>query len=389
MSAEERVLLAGIGWDHDRCMAPLRASVAIYSAIDPGVRITWATRSLKEFGDGNLEALSRDFDLLIFDHPYVGAASLGGWLVDWAQVLPPARLEALRRDSLGPCLDSYASAGGLWGLPIDAAAQVAAVRLDLLDRVVQRVPQTGGEVVQLAAELRAKGLWMALPSVPIDAVCTFLTLCANLGEAVPRTPDSFPSMSTVHQALELQAELLSLSHPSSLVWNPIACYEHMSIHDDVPYVPFAFGYTNYSRASSRAKLQFANIPAFGQCGVAGSILGGAGLAISSRCKHISAAARYGSFLASSEFQSTEYTRSGGQPASLTAWRSPACDVQTGGYLHGTLETMTRSYLRPTFAGFVPYFKEAGERIHEYLAMRQPLRATAEWLELRFLALASS
>jgi hypothetical protein len=64
-------------------------------------------------------------------------------------------------------------------------------------------------------------------------------------------------------------------------------------------------------------------------------------------------------------------------------------VQTGGYLHGTLETMTRSYLRPTFAGFVPYFKEAGERIHEYLAMRQPLRATAEWLELRFLALASS
>ena len=388
MASEEPVALAGIGWDHDRCMAPLRASIPIYSTVNPDVRITWTTRSLKEFGDGNLEALSRDYDLLIFDHPYVGAASLGGWLVDWTQVLPPDRLEVLHGDSLGPCLDSYRSAGGLWGLPIDAAVQVATVRPDLLSRLAQEVPQTGSDVFKFGAALRAKRRWMALPSVPIDAVCTFLTLCANLGEPVPRTPSSFPSPSTVRHVLELQAELVSLSHPSSPLWNPIACYEYMSTHDDVVYVPFAFGYTNYSRASSRARLQFINVPAFGQCGTKGSILGGAGLAISSRCEHIGAAARYGSFVASPDFQSTEYTRSGGQPASLTAWRSPQCDAQTGGFLSGTIETMTRSYLRPTFAGFVPYFKAAGERIHDYLCGRHSLRETAHWLESRYVALAN-
>jgi hypothetical protein len=71
------------------------------------------------------------------------------WLVDWTHVLPPDQLQGLHRDSLGSCLDSYRSGGGLWGLSIDAAAQVAAVRPDLLDLVIQMVPQIGSGILHL------------------------------------------------------------------------------------------------------------------------------------------------------------------------------------------------------------------------------------------------
>ena len=43
-------------------------------------------------------------------------------------------------------------------------------------------------------------------------------------------------------------ELAGLCDPAIFEWNPIAVYEALSRRDDLAYCPFAYGYSNYSRA---------------------------------------------------------------------------------------------------------------------------------------------
>ncbi|TKB29429.1 MAG: ABC transporter substrate-binding protein, partial [Mesorhizobium sp.] len=80
------------------------------------------------------------------------------------------------------------------------------------------------------------GKWLGLPLVPTDAMCLLLTL----GE--PREDgDEFIARQKIEQAVGQLRQLAALSHPNSPKWNPIRCYDHMIAHDDVVYVPFAFG----------------------------------------------------------------------------------------------------------------------------------------------------
>lgn len=380
----QRMRITGIGWNHHRCMAPLLASARVYGNLNPTVEVEWATRSLADFGEGDLEALCTRYDLIVFDHPYVGAASRGGWLLDFCRLLPRAEVDMFKADSLGPCFESYENNGGLWGLPIDASAQMAAFRPDLLARVGEAAPCDMAELVRLARTLRRYGMWIALPSAPIDAICTFMTLCANLGSPLPREPTSFVPRTVVHHALELQAELLSLGHSQSLSLNPISCFERMVSTDEIAFVPLAFGYVSYACRPAQPRLQFRNIPSFGGRSSTGSILGGAGIGISSRCQSVEQAASYARFLASPAFQCAEYTRSGGQPASAAAWRSAVCDQLTCGFFSSTIDTLVGSYLRPTFDGFLAYFVTAGRQIHGFLNGRGRLTDTADWLERNFL-----
>ena len=49
-------------------------------------------------------------------------------------VLPAGLLINLAAHSVGPSFASYSARGHLWALPLDAAAQIATVRENLLDR---------------------------------------------------------------------------------------------------------------------------------------------------------------------------------------------------------------------------------------------------------------
>lgn len=375
-------VLKGLGWDHPRCMAPLLASAASI-ADQADARIEWTARSLKEFGDGDLAGAARHFDLLVFDHPYVGAAAAGEWLVDFGAWLPPSALEGLESDALGPCLRSYRVGEQLLGLPIDAAAQVASYRGDLLVRLDSRCPQDRAGIVEIAARGRREGLWIGIPLVPIDAICTFLTLAAAVETPLDFEATEFLSARSIRLVLDQMEELASLAHPASLSWNPIMAYDHMVTHDDLMYVPFAFGYSNYSRSTVARRISFTDIPAFGSRGCAGSILGGAGIGVSRLRPNIAQAVRYARALASPEYQRGEYTSSGGQPASATAWHDARCDSLTNAFFSSTRATLEQAYLRPTFDGFVPYFKAAGERIHSYLSGDATLDATIEWLRAAY------
>ena len=364
------ITLRGITWDHPRGYAPLAASVAPYELVT-GIHVEWEKRSLKDFGDAPLPELARDYDLLIIDHPHVGQAAASGVLLPLDTCLDGATLDTLAAESAGPSHASYFYAGHQWGLAVDTAMQASVYRPDLLDGAL---PFTWDDVLGLAQAVRQQGRYVAMPLLPTDAICSFISLCANLGSPIGEGGELVDSAIGL-EALEFLARMAELGHPSALAWNPIFMLDHMSAHDDVVYCPLTFCYTNYSRDGYAPKrLRFSTIP-----GVRGSILGGAGFAVSARCPHPAEACAYGVWLSGADIQRTLYVEHGGQPGNRAAWLDADANRLTHDFFFDTLDTLVTSFVRPRHDGFVDFQVEAGNIIHAMLRDRRPARACLKQL----------
>jgi len=362
MIAPATITLRGMTWDHPRGHAPLAGAAAEYAALRPGVSITWDRRSLRAFGEAPIEQYADAYDLIVIDHPFVGFAARHPVLAGLSAALDPAGQAAFAADSVGPSWPSYWYEGELWALPLDAAAQVASHRPDLLAALGAEPPRSFEAVIALGGRARAAGRWIAVPACSTDAICLLLTIAAGMGHAVAADSEPFLPAPLGRAVIERLRALIAVAHPRSLAMNPIAAYDAMAAGDEIVYVPYAFGYTNYARPEARRRLAFCDIP-----GVAGSILGGTGIAVSACSRHRAEAIAYARWLADPHHQAGAYVRLGGQPASAAAWRDPAVDRACGGFFSGTIATLTQSYLRPRFDGFIPFFERAGEDINACLA----------------------
>ena len=364
--------LKGITWDHPRGYNSLAEPLVQFHAQHPDIEVRWDRRTLREFGEAPLEVLAARYDLIVIDHPFCGRAMASGCLRDLRPLLPSDQLTRQLQDSVGPSTASYHYGGCVWALPTDAAAQVACWREDLLHAWGLTVPDTWTQVLDLAREVRRHGAWMAIPCVPIDAVCTFLTLTANLGAPLAETATELPDRAVCEEALRRMQELIALAHPLSLKWNPIQAYEVMVSCDELAYIPLAFGYSNYAREGVSSKLRFGGIALPGRVPGAASILGGAGCAISYSCGDVDAALAYLTFVHDPLHQRGAYMEAGGQPGSRAAWEDPHTNALTNGYFRDTLPTLDQAYLRPRFDGFIPFFEAAGHVIASFLREAQPV-----------------
>jgi multiple sugar transport system substrate-binding protein len=357
--------LRGITWDHPRGYEPLEACSRLYAEAC-GVQVEWKWRSLKDFGDLPIDQIAKDYDLLIIDHPHVGLAASSGCLTPLESCLPPATLAALAAASAGPSHASYLYGGRQWGLAIDAAMQVAAYRPDKLDAL----PATWDEVTALAGRLRKQGLWMATPLCPTDAICSFLTLCANLRAPIE---EEWVAREVGMQALEMLRGISAASHPLSLAANPIAVLDQLATGDEIVFCPIAFCYSNYARDGfRRALVQFGPLP-----GVQGSLLGGAGIAVSAFSAHQESACAYCAWICS------DSVVNGGQPGNRTAWLDPRANEITHDYFRQTLPALEGAYVRPRYAGFVTFQEQAGRVIQAYLRDGTSTQACLATLENAF------
>ena len=359
-------ILKGLTWDHPRGYSPLIKGASEYESLHPGLRIHWDRRTLREFGEAPIEQYLDRYDLIIMDHPFVGFAAAHDVLVELGDYLTEAEKVGFARDSVGPSWDSYCYANGIWALPVDAATQVASYRPDLLSQLSATPPHTFEEVLQLGHKARAHGKFIAVAACPVDAISLFFTLTANLGHPIAENADPFVDEAVAKEALYRLHALLAIAHPNSTSWNPIHVYDQMIVAPDIVYCPWAYGYSNYSRRHNPIPLTFADAPAAGNRGCAGTQLGGTGIAVSQQSPHRDAAVSYAKWLASQEHQRGTYFRQGGQPASLTAWTNPQIDSEAGGFFSGTLETLRTAYVRPRFDGFVRFFEAAGIEINRCL-----------------------
>jgi multiple sugar transport system substrate-binding protein len=321
--------------------------------------VQWQARSLQGFADEPLEVLAREYDLLVIDHPHIPHAAAAGALVALDECGRGEELDELALQAVGPSHATYAHDGHQYGLAIDAAAQVAVYRPDL----IADPPSTWDDVLEVARTGRV--VW---PAKPVDAISSFLTLAANRGAAV--ADDGFVGRDAGLGILEALHRLAELVDPACLDENPIQAAERLSTDDRWCYAPLAFGYTNYSRAGFRRhRLAYTDMPA-GPGGVSGSCLGGAGIAVSAFAADRPAAVAHAFWLAGGEVQRGVYYASGGQPANLAAWEDDSLNEDCLDFFRATRRTLDGAWVRPRFDGWLEVQDAVGSLVN--LALRGEL-----------------
>jgi multiple sugar transport system substrate-binding protein len=353
------IKLKGITWDHARGYDPLIVASALYLK-ETGIQIEWQKRSLTNFGDQSLETLAQQFDLIIIDHPHVGVAEASNCITAFDDLLDATQLEQLQKHSAGPSFESYQYRNKQWALPIDAAMQCASSRLDLLNDA--SLPTNWEEVFALANFLKTKNLYVGMALCPTDCLCSFLSLTAQLGSPITENNKQLVDPILGIKALEMLRRMRDQFHAKALDWNPIALYDHMSNENEIAYSPLAFCYTNYSRDGFRKNiLSYHNAPTTKQ-----TVLGGAGIAITSTCTEKTAAANFAAWICGDLIQSTIYVQAQGQPGNKMAWENTAANAHTNNFFTQTLDTLTHAYVRPRYQGW-PHFQQwLGEKIHAFL-----------------------
>lgn len=339
-------VLRGITWEHARGYDCQVASAKEYARLT-GVEVQWEFRSLQAFADEPLEQLTARYDLLVIDHPHVPLAAAEGLLAPLDGAGHDDQLAALAADSVGPSHATYAHRGHQYGLATDSATQVAVHRPDLLPDA----PADWDAVLELAGEGRV--LW---PAKPVDSWSTLCSLAANRGTPVNARPGEFLSADEAAPVLDLMHRLTERVPEWCLAANPIEVAEALAADGDEgwAYAPLLYGYTNYSRPGFRPhRLKYVDIPA-GPRGVAGSQLGGAGVAVSARATDVDAARAYALWVASPAVQSGVYYDAGGQPGYAASWEDDRLNADSWDFFRGTRQTLEEAWVRPRTAGFIEF-----------------------------------
>ena len=371
-------ILKGMTWDHARGFDPMIASAKKFCSENPDVKIIWEKRSLQAFADRPIELMAFDYDLMVIDHPHVGEASRKDLIyeLNYAEDYKN-ELKILENESVGLSHQSYNFNDNQYALAIDAAAPVSSYRKDLLSNI----PKTFEDVIQLAE--KSLVMW---PIKPVDAISSFNTIAANLGNPINSKEGVFIELSTANSILEMMKKLADLVPRECLSMNPIETLDYMSTNDDILYCPLLYGYSNYSRLNFRESLiHFTDIPSFNgkENNCSGSQLGGTGLAISKSTKHLKMALKYCFWVASANCQRGLYYDSGGQPGNALAWRDDKINENCNNFFKSTLRTLDKSWLRPRYDGYMYYQDKAGTLINNFLKGENSIDFTVNEMKKEF------
>jgi multiple sugar transport system substrate-binding protein len=355
------VRLRGITWQHRRAIDPLTATLSKFRDAYPGIDIAWTSRPLAGFEFQSVEELSRSYDLIILDHPFMGDAARKGY------ILPLNDLLAGRdADYIGPSLATYRYDGAIYAVPVDAACQVAALRPDLMALIGERVPKTWAEVMSLGEAAARKGLRLAIGLAGVHSLMTFFTLMASLGNPCAPSPEKpFCDRAAAREALALLRGLLKFCPPGVFDWNSIRLHELMVEEDLFVYCPAVYCYATYAEADQRRPLRFADLPAAAGASPSGSTIGGTGLAISAACKAPEAALAYAAFAASAAAQ-RQFARHHGQPARIEVWHDAEIDRIYGGCFSATRATIEGAWIRPRYPGYLGFQEQGGLLVERHL-----------------------
>src|SRR5262245_21142526 len=367
-------------WGHRRAIDPLTGTLAKFRELNSDIDIAWEERSLAGFEFQPVEDLAQDYDLIILDHPFMGDAAKKGYLKDLA-----ALLEGRDHDYIGPSLASYCYGTAIFAVPVDAAAQVAAYRPDLMARMDASPPRSWDEMTTLSQRAQRHGLQLAIAYSGVHGLMTFFTLMASIGRPCSQLPgDVFCDWAAAHEALGLMRSLATFCPKEIFDWNSIALHEALANGDGLAYCPAVYCYATYAEADRANPLRFADLPGASSKSPKGSTIGGTGLAISAHCKMPQAAMIYARFAAAAETQ-TSFALNHGQPARIETWHDADLDRRFGGAYSATRATLEGAWIRPRYAGYLGFQKRGGELMEQHLRGNLGDSALLDELEKTFAA----
>lgn len=329
----------GLTWDHPRGFNALAASAQISSA-----RIVqWDKQPLEGFESHPIANLAADYDLLVLDHPHLGEAVASRCLVPLEHLFTPGEMAAWGEATVGRAMASYRWQDRHWALPLDVATQVSAG----LPGRLKRWPATWDDVVRLAERVP-----VALSIAGPHAILTFFSLCLALGH----TPggEGLVDTNTGREAFAILQRIRARIPFGSDALNPIGLLQAMAVDDNIAFVPLVYGYVNYaSPVPYRRALTFGEAPTAGH-GRRGSVLGGTGIAITSRATPSPALLDYLRWLMSASAQRVFVPRHDGQPSARDAWCDTMVNEASGQFYRATIETTEEAWVRPRFDGYIAF-----------------------------------
>lgn len=373
------VRVSGLAWDDARGIGAMRATALAYRLVRPDVEVVWDSRPLWQFAYASIGQMLDEYDLALFDHPHVGTM-VGGVspMADLNDLLDPPTLEELRRHSVGPSFRSYEIDGTLRALPVDTAAQMAVCREDLLPQGTE-LPRTWPAVAELAREL-PPGRSIALPMNYSDAAANLCSVGATVDADRFYTCAGGFDRDVLAEALGILDGVLAVAHPDTVWAPPVLPLELMVERDEIVYIPLHFAYLNYGRAGFRRR-RLAWHPPPGLDGrPARPLLGGVGLAVSSRSPVQHQATEYAAWVASGPVQCGPLFDGGGQPADRRAWLDADLDRVVTGAFSATLDAHDRAWLRPRIGDCPRWWDQqiwVGHLLAETAMRRQPLQGLVD------------
>ncbi len=370
------IILKGMTWSDPRGYDPVVAAAAAFTRSNPGVTITWEKRSLQGFETTPVDEMAATFDLMVIDHPHVGAVVSEGCLLPIDRHASPEALLRLEGETVGKSYASYHLAGHQWALPIDAATQVQAIRPDR-----QPHPVTRWDAIMQAARDGAV-LW---PLRPPHVLMSFFTLAANLGDPCAVTKGPLLDRRTGQRVLDALHSLADLVDPACRAMDPIAALDALAESRTQRIIPLGYLYAPYARAGYRAnRIAFHDIPALGTGGPIGSALGGTGIAISARTAHPDLCTRFALWLASADVQRGLYAANNGQPGNARAWGDDSVNDIVAQAYRQTRLTHEAAWLRPRHAGYMGFQEDGSQILLDAITGRTTHEAALDALDRRFM-----
>ena len=355
------IVLQGITWGHSRGYTPLVAFSQRFSELHPGVEVVWKKRSLQEFADFPIEQLTRQYDLLIIDHPWVGTAAATECVLPLEEYLSKDYLNNQLQNSVGASHLSYEFDGHQWALAIDAATPAASFRPDLFKKNNIVLPHDWQDLITLARAGR-----VAAPAIPIDLLMNFYMFCIAHHREPFTSEDEVIDEETGLAALATMQEFYSLLDRKMFSCNPIAVAELMTTTDDYWYCPFAYAYSNYSRPGyAKNVLHYSDLIRF-QGPQLRSTIGGTGISVSAFSANKQWAIKFASEIVSETCQSTFYVQHGGQPGHKAAWTNESANQLCNQFFRVVLPVMENGYMRPRYHGYLHFQDRAGDPLREFL-----------------------
>jgi len=332
--------MKGITWDHTRGYVPMVATAQRYAELNPEIQIQWEKRSLQGFADDPIEKLAQDYDFLIIDHPHIGVMAEAGAVLPLDEYLPSDFLHDQLINQIGHAHENYYYNGHQWALSIDAAAPVASWRADKFAELGLKLPESWSELIALA-----KLGYVLVPAIPVDSLMNIYPLCLDQSNDLFIKETVVADSKILEFALSRLKELVDCCDSKSLKCNPIKVYEILANNNEKEiYCPMAFSYSNYSREGyCDYPLTFGNVLKGPSGNQLRTTIGGAGIAISKKCRHVNAALDYVRYVMSPSCQRTLYFDSGGQPGHRSAWLDKRTNQDSRNFFQNTLETMDNSY----------------------------------------------
>jgi multiple sugar transport system substrate-binding protein len=357
-------VLHGLTWEHPRAWRGLEAACADV----PGVDIRWERQSLAGFEHEPLVVLAERFDVLVVDHPGLGAAIAGDALVPLADLVEADELRRWESQSVAGTWASYRVDGTPWALPLDAATQAVVLRADLL---AGPSPRSWRDVLDVAG-YQSVALCLGGP----HAGLLLLALAADRRPGATGLLDE--ALATA--AVELLRDLWQVVDREASELDPIGLHDLMTTTDEVALCPLTYTYALYGAAPGRP-VSFAPAPSFDDATPgSASVLGGTGLAVSARALDrpdaVRAALRR---LMDPGVQLDVVAPLGGQPAVRTVWDSPVADAAVNGHYGATRTTLDGAYLRPRHDGWIAFQDTLSHRVREAITSSMPATQVATQL----------